>query len=179
MTIAFDLQEYGITVAEIHCNLPPSSLYEHAIRYEKDASIAENGRWWPPPASRPVARPKTNGSCVTRNQRPTSGGARERPSRSKFLRSQSRARPRLFEHARPAVLLRWFCRLGPEVSHQGARDLLAPIPRALRAHDADPPQQAGIGGVRQARFCHLQCRGVPRQSPDGRRGIENQHLPRP
>jgi len=24
-------------------NLPPSALYEHAIRYEKDASIAENG----------------------------------------------------------------------------------------------------------------------------------------
>lgn len=27
----------------IHRNLPASSLYEHAIRYEKDASIAENG----------------------------------------------------------------------------------------------------------------------------------------
>jgi ATP-dependent phosphoenolpyruvate carboxykinase len=24
-------------------NLPPSALYEHAIRYEKNASIAENG----------------------------------------------------------------------------------------------------------------------------------------
>jgi phosphoenolpyruvate carboxykinase (ATP) len=27
----------------VHRNLPPSVLYEHAIRYEKDASIAENG----------------------------------------------------------------------------------------------------------------------------------------
>jgi phosphoenolpyruvate carboxykinase (ATP) len=27
----------------VHHNLPPSSLYEHAIRFEKDASIAENG----------------------------------------------------------------------------------------------------------------------------------------
>src|SRR5262249_54406033 len=35
--------EYGITVGEIHHNLPPSQLYEHAIRFEKDASIAENG----------------------------------------------------------------------------------------------------------------------------------------
>ena len=43
MTTAFDLQEYGITVGAIHRNLPPSSLYEHAIRYENDASIAENG----------------------------------------------------------------------------------------------------------------------------------------
>ncbi len=39
----FTLREYGITVGEIHHNLPPSSLYEHSIRYEKDASIAENG----------------------------------------------------------------------------------------------------------------------------------------
>src|SRR6516164_8376356 len=43
MADAFHLQDYGITVAEIHHNLPPSHLYEHAIRYEKDASIAENG----------------------------------------------------------------------------------------------------------------------------------------
>jgi ATP-dependent phosphoenolpyruvate carboxykinase len=43
MTKAFNLQDHGITVAEIHRNLPPSVLYEHAIRYEKDASIAQNG----------------------------------------------------------------------------------------------------------------------------------------
>ena len=39
----FNLQDHGIIVAEIHRNLPLSALYEHAIRYEKDASIAENG----------------------------------------------------------------------------------------------------------------------------------------
>src|SRR3954462_8643589 len=43
MDQAFNLQGYDITVAEIHRNLPPSALYEHAIRFEKDASIAENG----------------------------------------------------------------------------------------------------------------------------------------
>jgi phosphoenolpyruvate carboxykinase (ATP) len=43
MADALTLEEIGITVKEIHRNLPPSSLYEHAIRYEKDASIAENG----------------------------------------------------------------------------------------------------------------------------------------
>jgi phosphoenolpyruvate carboxykinase (ATP) len=43
MTALFDLKDQGVTVAEIHRNLPPSALYEHAIRYEKDASIAENG----------------------------------------------------------------------------------------------------------------------------------------
>jgi phosphoenolpyruvate carboxykinase (ATP) len=39
----FSLEPHQLTVAEVHRNLPPSSLYEHAIRYEKDASIAENG----------------------------------------------------------------------------------------------------------------------------------------
>src|SRR3954467_11555394 len=43
MDSPFTLGDYGLTVAEIHRNLPPSQLYEHAIRYEKDASIAENG----------------------------------------------------------------------------------------------------------------------------------------
>jgi phosphoenolpyruvate carboxykinase (ATP) len=33
----------GLTVSNIHHNLSPSALYEHAIRFEKDASIAENG----------------------------------------------------------------------------------------------------------------------------------------
>jgi phosphoenolpyruvate carboxykinase (ATP) len=42
MTI-FNLNEYGLTVSEVHRNLPPSALYEHAILYEKDAHIAENG----------------------------------------------------------------------------------------------------------------------------------------
>jgi phosphoenolpyruvate carboxykinase (ATP) len=37
------LQDHGITVAEIQRNLPSSMLFEHAIRYEKDASIAQNG----------------------------------------------------------------------------------------------------------------------------------------
>jgi phosphoenolpyruvate carboxykinase (ATP) len=43
MADAFNLRDYDITVAEVHRNLPPSKLYEHAICYEKDASIAENG----------------------------------------------------------------------------------------------------------------------------------------
>jgi len=39
----FSLAEHGLDVTGVHRNLPPSALYEHAIRYEKDASIAENG----------------------------------------------------------------------------------------------------------------------------------------
>src|SRR3954454_8380205 len=40
---AFDLSQHGLTVTEVHHNLAPSTLYEHAIRFEKDARIAENG----------------------------------------------------------------------------------------------------------------------------------------
>jgi phosphoenolpyruvate carboxykinase (ATP) len=43
MNNSFQLDEHDITVAEIHRNLPPCLLYEHAIRYEKDAAIAANG----------------------------------------------------------------------------------------------------------------------------------------
>jgi phosphoenolpyruvate carboxykinase (ATP) len=39
----FTLDQHGLNVTEVNRNLPPSALYEHAIRYEKDASIADNG----------------------------------------------------------------------------------------------------------------------------------------
>ena len=42
-TGAFDLRAHEIAAAEVYRNLPPSSLYEHGIRFDKDASIAENG----------------------------------------------------------------------------------------------------------------------------------------
>ena len=40
---SFDLKDHELTAKEVYRNLPPSALYEHAIRYEKNASIAENG----------------------------------------------------------------------------------------------------------------------------------------
>ena len=40
---SFTLKQHEITASEIHRNLPPSALYEHAIIHEKDAHIAENG----------------------------------------------------------------------------------------------------------------------------------------
>ena len=41
--VPFNLAGHAINVGEIHRNLPPSSLYEHAIRYDKESSIAQNG----------------------------------------------------------------------------------------------------------------------------------------
>jgi phosphoenolpyruvate carboxykinase (ATP) len=43
MTVPFDLRQYDLTVSEVHRNLPPSQLYEHAIRFEKLACIADSG----------------------------------------------------------------------------------------------------------------------------------------
>jgi hypothetical protein len=40
---SFHLSQYDLTVAEIYRNLPPCVLYEHAIRFDKEATIAENG----------------------------------------------------------------------------------------------------------------------------------------
>ena len=40
---SFDLSQHELSGKEIHRNLPASVLYEHAIRYEKEATIAENG----------------------------------------------------------------------------------------------------------------------------------------
>src|SRR6201998_1187477 len=40
---SFDLGQHELSGKEVHRNLPPSVLYEHAIRYEKEATIAENG----------------------------------------------------------------------------------------------------------------------------------------
>jgi phosphoenolpyruvate carboxykinase (ATP) len=41
--VPFDLTAHGLSVSNVHHNLSASALYEHAIRFEKDASIAENG----------------------------------------------------------------------------------------------------------------------------------------
>jgi phosphoenolpyruvate carboxykinase (ATP) len=43
MSVSFNLQEHGVTVAEVHRNLPIGALYEHTVRHEKDASIVDNG----------------------------------------------------------------------------------------------------------------------------------------
>jgi len=40
---SFDLSANGITVGKVHRNLAPSSLYEHAIRFEPGATISNSG----------------------------------------------------------------------------------------------------------------------------------------
>jgi hypothetical protein len=68
---------HELTVEEVFRNLSPSTLYEHAILYEKDAHIAENGALvglLPTPVSRPAARQKTNASSINALRKTKSGG---------------------------------------------------------------------------------------------------------
>jgi len=39
----FQLEEHGITVEDVRRNLPPSKLYEEAIRYDVKTRVADNG----------------------------------------------------------------------------------------------------------------------------------------
>src|SRR5213082_283204 len=102
----FDLSKHGITVSEVHHNLSPSKLYEHAIRHEKDATIAENGALV---AYSGVKTGRSQGQA-RRQARGLRGrslvGPGEHPARPALLRHQPRARPRLPQHARAAVLFR-------------------------------------------------------------------------
>ena len=43
MSANFDLSQYDLHVAEVHRNLHPSALYEHAIRHDSRTLIADNG----------------------------------------------------------------------------------------------------------------------------------------
>ena len=43
MNHSISLSQHGLNVGEVHHNLPPSELYEHAIRWEKNARIAGKG----------------------------------------------------------------------------------------------------------------------------------------
>ncbi len=70
----FSLAEHGLDVTEVHRNLPPSALYEHAIRYEKDASIAENGALVAYSGARPAAHQRTSASSRIPRPKTTSGG---------------------------------------------------------------------------------------------------------
>src|SRR5438045_8953578 len=40
---AFSLAEHGITVEDVRRNLPPSTLYEEAIRFDTATRLAANG----------------------------------------------------------------------------------------------------------------------------------------
>ncbi len=140
---SFSLEQHQLTVADVHRNLPPSMLYEHAIRYEHDASIAENGALVAYSGKKTGRSPKDKRIV----EAPGVGkghlvGHRQHPLRGTHLRDQPTAGHRLPQHARAPVLLRRLRRLGSEIPPQGSRHLLAALPRAVHAQHAHPSHAA-------------------------------------
>ena len=167
---SFDLTAHGLTVAEVHHNLPPSALYEHAIRYEKDASIAENGALvaYSGVEDRPLAEGQAR-RRASRLRRTTSGGGR----------STSRSTTHTFEINRERALdylntrERLYCFdgfAGWDPKYRIKVRVICSRPyHALFMHTMlIRPTQRGAGELRQAGLRHLQRRRVPRQPADRR-----------
>ena len=74
----FTFEHHQLTVGEVHHNLPPSALYEHAIRYENDSSIAENGALVAYSGVKTAVRPGTSAWSETRSQKRRLVGPRQR-----------------------------------------------------------------------------------------------------
>ena len=145
---AFNLKEFGLNVAEVHHNLPPSALYEHAIRYDKDASIADNGALVAYSGAKTGRSPKDK--RIVKNPESENDiwwGTVNIAARHAHLRRQPRACPRLSQHCERLVLFRRLRRLGPELPHQGPRHLRAPLSRAVHAQHADPADARGAGAA--------------------------------
>jgi len=128
----FSLAEYDLNVTEVHHNLPPSALYEHAIRYEKTRASRRMARSSPIPARRPDARRRTANRQESGVGTRHLVGAREHPCDEHVFEINASALS-IPQHAREALLRRWFRRMGSEVSHEGPRHLLAAVSRPLHA----------------------------------------------
>ena len=176
---AFNLKDYGLDVAEVHRNLPPSALYEHAIRYDKDASIAENGALVAYSGAKTGRSPKDKRIVKNPQSENDVWWGPVNVLLMPALSTSCASAQGLSEHLRAAVLLRWLRRMGPELSHQGSRHLRAPLPRAVHAHHAHPPDARGAGQLRQARLRHLQRGPLPGQQLHRGHGFDDQHLPEP
>src|ERR1700746_1917710 len=93
---ACNLTQHEIPVEEVHRNLPPSALYEHAILYEKDAHIAENGALVAYSGSKTGRSPKDK-RVVKQSPSENEGlvGDGQHPARSAHICDNPRARSRL------------------------------------------------------------------------------------
>ncbi len=128
----FDLKEHELTVTEVHRNLPPSALYEHAIRYEKDASIAENGALVAYSGAKTGRSPKDK--RVVKHpgfgkRRLVGPGEHPAATRAAFAINRERALDYLNTRER-LYCFDGFAGWDPAIPHQGPRDLLAALPRA-------------------------------------------------
>ena len=128
---AFNLREHELTVEEVHRNLAPSALYEHAILYEKDAHIAENGalvahsgvKTGRSPKDKRVVKQEPSGNEVW-------WGRVNIPLASQAF-AINRERARDYLNSQASLLFRRLRRLGYQISHEGSRHMLTTLSRAL------------------------------------------------
>lgn len=116
---SFDLRQPELTVKEIHRNLPPSVLYEHAIRYDKEATIAENGALVAESGQKTGRSPKDK--RIVKNSSSEAEvwlGNNKCPTRFQLVQDGSTTGLGLSQLVRQALLLRWLCRLGSQVPRQ-------------------------------------------------------------
>ena len=88
---SFDLIQHGLTAKEINRNLPPSVLYEHAIRYDREATIAENGALVATQERKPAVHRRTNALSRILPLKKRSGGVAQHSARPKVIQISSTA----------------------------------------------------------------------------------------
>ena len=166
--------------SEVHRNLPPSALYEHAIRYEKDASIAENG------ALVAYSGVKTGRSPKDKRvvQHPDSEsdvwwGPVNIPLDAQRSRSTASARCDYLNTRERLYCFDGFAGWDPKYRIK-VRVICSRPYHALFMHTMlIRPTERGAGELRQAGLRHLQRRRLPRQPPHRRHGFQDEHRPEP
>ncbi len=139
MAARFSLEQYGIGVEEIHRNLPPAVLYEHALKWDRGSAISASG------ALIAMSGVKTGRSPSDKRivDDPTVaedvwwGKVNIKLDAASFEINRTRAIDYLNTRERLYVV-DGFAGWDPEVPHQGARDLRPAVPRAVHAQHADP-----------------------------------------
>ena len=174
----FNLKIHELTVSEVHRNLPPSVLYEHAIRYEKDASIAENGGL--------VAYSSVKTGRSPKDKRIVRNPASEKDIwwGTVNVPLDAEAYATLRERARDYLNIceRVYCFDGFAGWDRKYRIKIRvicsrPYHALFNAHHAHSAHAGRARRLRQTGFRHLQRWRLSGEPAHGRHGIEDQHRP--
>ena len=177
---SFNLEHHQLTVAEVHRNLPPSALYEHAIRYEKDASIAENGALVAYSGVKTGRSPKDKRVVKhPDSEKNVWWGTVNIPCDAQtFAINRQRALDYLNTRER-LYCFDGFAGWDPKYRIK-VRVICSRPYHALFMHTMlIRPTKEELAKLRQAGLHHLQRRRVSRQPPHHRHGFDHEHRPQP
>ncbi len=180
-TSSFDLTAHGLAVKSSPTVFPRARSTSTRSATKRTPASRRTARLWPIPAQEPDVRRRTSASSSTPPRRRTSGGdpvnipmRSRRPSRSiasgRIDYLNTRERLYCFDG---------FAGWDPKYRHQGPRDLLAALSRAVSCTRCSSGRRgrnaASFGDA--GRFRDLQCRRIPREPPTPRDGFNHQHRP--